>query len=267
MHGLCPIPFFLYAFAPSGVSVSSLEVLLCLSTLGHESNPLSHHHVQIKLYTRIFNDFSLGKTQANILCSPACCSGKSKFSSLLLEFTWTLSSFLVLLRSKTFEFPLEVDFISLMDIGMETIIVFLVEIDWQAVGVHNVRLGGAVRFRAPFPPFWMGVMKEKWGDARALANSFSSVCPLRTASTGVSIGCTKELWSTFVPSDLIHEGNGRKFSSWQLERVPCHQSDCYVSGVLLAFLADFGCFPNTGSWQCLMVLALLYTKELVAWFT
>lgn len=130
VHGLCPIPFFLYAFAPSGVSVSSLEVLLCLSTLGHESNPLSHHHVQIGVYKRIFDGFSLGRTQANILCSPACCSGESKLSSSLLEFTWVLSSFLVLLRSQTFEFPLEgVDFISLMDVGIETVIVLLVEID------------------------------------------------------------------------------------------------------------------------------------------
>lgn len=43
---------------------------------------------------------------------------------------------------------------------------------------------------------------------------------------------------------LISEGNGRKFSSWKLERVPCHWSDCCISGLLLAFFGQTWLFSE-----------------------
>lgn len=51
--------------------------------------------------------------------------GKVRLSSPVLEFCWTLSSFLDLFRSQTFEFPIEEkDFISLMEVEMVTVVVF-----------------------------------------------------------------------------------------------------------------------------------------------
>lgn len=56
--------------------------------------------------------------------------GKVRFSSPVLEFSRTLRSFLDLIRSQTFEFPIEgKDFISLVEGGMVTVVVFLVETD------------------------------------------------------------------------------------------------------------------------------------------